>query len=300
MKLTITSSYNQRVVDVEAIRHQQVEMTLYRLLDLLFGIPTAMQHGPALALFTMPGGEHGSLMVEARKKQLEVRELPPEMTTTVERLLKWLDDMRFFTSPPRPESVVFRSGEPPFPADDALMITIAPPRFMPRSESLVIDLLTDAATELMQGEKPYASAWRSFRRFYVSMRAQSDLRRDWNWRRFPAVKQPLTQLEDFETQIENALQPTLSQFAPFVETLEGRNFESFEMNRRIAALVQGVADRLNLLFACPKCGAAARFRCVVSPKVKTGIFMFSHGQQTHGGTSKIPPLKIFVEQPKSA
>jgi len=98
-------------------------------------------------------------------------------------------------------------------------------------------------------------------------------------------------LEGGLREIENALQAPRLSFEALLRSVEGRNYESLEANQRIASLIQETADRLRLAFVCTRCGEPARFRCSQAATAKTGMFTFSHGRQTHTGTTTIPRLQ---------
>lgn len=71
--------------------------------------------------------------------------------------------------------------------------------------------------------------------------------------------------------------------------------ESFEANRRLAAVIQQTADRLGVVLLCPSpaCGKPARLRFTQSGRSKPGFFQFDHGKNVkHGGVNKLPKIKI--------
>lgn len=112
-----------------------------------------------------------------------------------------------------------------------------------------------------------------------------------------SLDQALAELRRRNEEIDNALEPITASFQRVTLDLEGRNFESLEANQRVAQVIQDTADRLRVAFSCPKCGEPARFRCSAAATAKTGMFVFSHGRQTHGGGTKIPKL-VVVDAPE--
>ncbi len=94
--------------------------------------------------------------------------------------------------------------------------------------------------------------------------------------------------------------PFQKRFQNFLYSIEGENFGSLESNREIAGIVQSIADRLNKVFRCVKCGEPSRLRFGQSGNSKNGMFYFEHvivrdGQRrrtNHSGKSKIPLLNL--------
>lgn len=107
----------------------------------------------------------------------------------------------------------------------------------------------------------------------------------------------------FHAQIRQAHAPTKEELEIFLSRLEGRSFGSLAANRRFAAELQHLLNALGLRVQCPTCGQPARIRCGSSGRAKTGVFQFNHagGQKVtnHGGSTKLPPLKLVPAQPPS-
>ena len=104
----------------------------------------------------------------------------------------------------------------------------------------------------------------------------------------------LGELQTTLDQIDDALAPIIADFRARVLNLEGQSYGTLEVNQSIANAVQEVADQLRVAFSCPKCGEPARFRCSAAATAKTGMFVFSHGRQTHGGGTKMPKLVVVA------
>jgi hypothetical protein len=110
-------------------------------------------------------------------------------------------------------------------------------------------------------------------------------------------------LQAFHSQIRQAHAPTKEELEVFLARLEGRSFGSLAENQRFAAELQQLLNALGLRVQCPTCGQPARIRCASSGRAKSGAFQFNHagGQKVtnHGGSTKLPPLKLVPAQPPS-
>lgn len=80
-------------------------------------------------------------------------------------------------------------------------------------------------------------------------------------------------------------------FQASVSFLFGANYESLDVNRQVAEIVQQTADELGMVFICGKCNKPGRLRCNADPRSPHGSFSIAHGRGTmHGRTTTFPRL----------
>lgn len=103
---------------------------------------------------------------------------------------------------------------------------------------------------------------------------------------------PKDDIGSLDEEIENALFPLRKKFESYIARFEGHTESSLEANQKLAAHLLYFAQKLHVLFICPKCGDLARLVCKPNRTSKNGVFTFIHGSKTHGGTAKLPKLSI--------
>ena len=198
---------------------------------------------------------------------------------------------RFFVDDVRPHSVEPMSmmGGP---TGDSVRVLIIPSTLAREEDAQILrDLLQGLVRQFLSGSQKDEGA--ELGGYSAFLRGSRELRRAWRGRRLPSVAEQIDPLDQIQGDIEAALEPLRKKFQEHVSTLEGKNLGTLEENQRIARMIQETADKLGVLFLCTKCNAASRFRCSENPTAKTGVFVFAHGKNTHGGTTTIPPLKVY-------
>jgi hypothetical protein len=101
-----------------------------------------------------------------------------------------------------------------------------------------------------------------------------------------------------QTDLDKVRQPLVARLQEMLKELDGTTGESFEVNQRIAVLLQRTADQLGVAFCCPKegCGAPSKIRCKNAPRSRAGAFVFEHYQDGkkvfHASSNNLPSLQL--------
>ena len=94
--------------------------------------------------------------------------------------------------------------------------------------------------------------------------------------------------------------PYIAEFQTALDALAKKPLESVEESRRIVTLVQNTADRLRVVFLCPKCQEPARLRCKSATRSKHALIGFEHyvdgKQEFHEHAPHFPAARV---QPQS-
>ncbi|MFA6259699.1 MAG: hypothetical protein WCX29_03785 [Candidatus Peribacteraceae bacterium] len=76
---------------------------------------------------------------------------------------------------------------------------------------------------------------------------------------------------------------------------EGMKLHDLETKQRFCAFMMCIAERIDRLFECPRCGRGARIRASRTLKEENGQFQFAHTKghrTTHQAGAEIPLLKL--------